>query len=358
MTDYECGMRKALAEIYPDAKLVSCWFHYCQAIRRKCSKFGNFFATLQKDKPSEKLFLKFLALPLLPADQIRETFNMLKLTANAMDDKGKLFTPMLKYYEKQWLQRVSFFFMKVNIYLAYALRNSNGNQINFAFYLQENENTISVDKLSMRETSSLKSYNSRLAQKLPSKGNFYKFMKSIAEEELVQSHDMALLVESGGGAVARMERKRKFKDKDALIKEATDSLANGKITTMEFLRLVTYDASGIIDGSMANYTTPKNYESDNHNAHFSGDENYDDVDDNSNDPSLTAASIAAAAVAEEQLCAVCKDKKRDALFLPCKDLKMCEDCASQLRASFPEGTPMKCPFCKAIVLDVIHGIYL
>lgn len=80
MTDYECGMRKALSEIYPTANLVSCWFHYCQAIRRKCSKLSGFFVKLQKEKSAEKLFLKFLALPLLPASKIKEAFKLLKLS--------------------------------------------------------------------------------------------------------------------------------------------------------------------------------------------------------------------------------------------------------------------------------------
>lgn len=106
MTDYECGMRKALAEMYPAANLNSCWFHYCQAIRRKCSKFVGFFEKVQSKNSAEKLFLKFLALPLLPANKIKEAFNMLKLSAEAMDDNGKLFKPLLKYYEAQWLQRI------------------------------------------------------------------------------------------------------------------------------------------------------------------------------------------------------------------------------------------------------------
>lgn len=45
MTDYECGMRTALAL---SAELRDCWFHYCQAIRRKCSKIWKLFSTTTK----------------------------------------------------------------------------------------------------------------------------------------------------------------------------------------------------------------------------------------------------------------------------------------------------------------------
>jgi len=31
MTDYEVGLKNAFSIVYPDAILVSCWFHYVQA---------------------------------------------------------------------------------------------------------------------------------------------------------------------------------------------------------------------------------------------------------------------------------------------------------------------------------------
>lgn len=114
MTDYESGLRKALKEMYPTAKMVSCWFHFCQAVRRKCSKIPNFFAKIQKNEAAERLFLKFLALPLLPADKILEAFNMLKLAANATS--GIPFKSFLKYFESQWLQKVSLFLLMIKIY--------------------------------------------------------------------------------------------------------------------------------------------------------------------------------------------------------------------------------------------------
>lgn len=37
-TDYEKAMKNALRSCFPSSKLVSCWFHYTQAIRKKVSK--------------------------------------------------------------------------------------------------------------------------------------------------------------------------------------------------------------------------------------------------------------------------------------------------------------------------------
>jgi len=31
MTDYEIGLKSAFSKVYPNADMVSCWFHYVQA---------------------------------------------------------------------------------------------------------------------------------------------------------------------------------------------------------------------------------------------------------------------------------------------------------------------------------------
>lgn len=53
MTDYEYAMRNALAIQYPQAKLRCCWFHFCQAVKKKAAKLGlaNLIRTgvLEKD---------------------------------------------------------------------------------------------------------------------------------------------------------------------------------------------------------------------------------------------------------------------------------------------------------------------
>lgn len=205
----------------------------------------------------------------------------------------------------------------------------------------------------MRTTSSLEGYNSRLAQKLPKKGNFFQFMKCIADEELIQSHDMLLLVESGGAVMARMARKRKFQEKDKLIRENTDALASGSCTVIEFLRRVTYD-NKIVESSWANYVKPENYVPDIEN--LSDDDQLSDEE--MCDPSTSASAIAANAVADEQLCIVCMDRKRDTLLLPCRDVKICGECASTLKAAAAEDTPFICPHCKAEVIETMSGIYI
>lgn len=205
----------------------------------------------------------------------------------------------------------------------------------------------------MRTTSALESYNAKLLRNLPKKGNFYKFMKRIADEELSQSREMKMLVDSAGGSIDRTSRKRKYKDKNVLIRESSDALMNGTINVMEFLKRVTYDGN-IVDKNLAKYVTTEQYISD--NGHSTEEELHDDeVDANQQ---MKTEAIAAAAVEDSHLCGICHDKRKDTMFLPCKDLKSCSDCASALKARSEEGEPFMCPFCKVVVENVICGIYL
>lgn len=80
-TDFEYGLRKALAQVYPQTKLKTCWFHFTQAVRRNASTFPNFMSKLNKDNVAKKLFRKFLILPLLKPNDIAIGYQNLKSQA-------------------------------------------------------------------------------------------------------------------------------------------------------------------------------------------------------------------------------------------------------------------------------------
>lgn len=105
-TDYEKAMRNGLKSVYKNAVLISCWFHYCQALRRKCSQITDFFNHVSNSETADRIFHKFLALPHLPRDKIREGFAMLKLALQCMEPKEP-YDKFLKYYETQWLKKVN-----------------------------------------------------------------------------------------------------------------------------------------------------------------------------------------------------------------------------------------------------------
>lgn len=102
-SDYETAMRNALRACYPDSELVSCWFHYCQAIRRKASQLPAFFELIRTNTSARKLYFKFQALALLEESAIENAFVQLKRLTLQFD----AFAPFVKYYEHQWMNRVS-----------------------------------------------------------------------------------------------------------------------------------------------------------------------------------------------------------------------------------------------------------
>lgn len=105
MTDYESAMRNGLASVAVLAIITSCWFHFCQACKRKACKQAALMNTIRTNDEAKKIYYELLALPLLPAKDIRSAFDVIKLRVTTLQIPH--FDDFLKYYEKQWLIRVS-----------------------------------------------------------------------------------------------------------------------------------------------------------------------------------------------------------------------------------------------------------
>lgn len=104
MTDYERALRNALITVSPDAKVTSCWFHFCQACKRNAYKLGM-KTILETNENARTSYYELLALPLLPANQIMDAFQKIELRTTAQ--QVPRFKPFLKYYHRQWLIRVN-----------------------------------------------------------------------------------------------------------------------------------------------------------------------------------------------------------------------------------------------------------
>lgn len=118
-TDYEIAMRNGIKSVYKNAVMVACWFHYTQALRRKCSKISDFFVNAATNETIDRIFHKFLSLPLLPPNKIKEAYSSLKLAAQCMENREP-FDQFLKYYENQWLRKVRNLFMDIYSYTKFA----------------------------------------------------------------------------------------------------------------------------------------------------------------------------------------------------------------------------------------------
>lgn len=106
LMDFEVAMRKAFLAIYPGVKLIGCWFHHNQAVRRRASKISGFFQALSLDSELEQGYRKFMKLPLLPANVILQAYDTIKSELQA---KTNVFDVFLAYYQRQWIIKASVF---------------------------------------------------------------------------------------------------------------------------------------------------------------------------------------------------------------------------------------------------------
>lgn len=107
VTDFEVGLKNGLKNIYPVANYQSCWFHYCQALRRNLStKHKRLAETIRNNKEASMYLHKFMALALLPDYCIEAAFMMLKQKIN-ISFPNEEFNSFLEYFEKQWIKKVN-----------------------------------------------------------------------------------------------------------------------------------------------------------------------------------------------------------------------------------------------------------
>lgn len=106
--DFEKAMRKALINVLKSIDslmfILGCWFHFCQALRRKVSQMPALFAIIRKDVRYKDIFRQFQCLPLLPMHHIEDTFRDLAKDALSLDQN--LFAPFVDYFHKEWIRTV------------------------------------------------------------------------------------------------------------------------------------------------------------------------------------------------------------------------------------------------------------
>ena len=68
---------KATLEVFPDAQIKGCFFHFCQCLWRKLQGLG--LAVAYKAMPEIRTWFRMaLALPMLPVAQVVDGFNLVK----------------------------------------------------------------------------------------------------------------------------------------------------------------------------------------------------------------------------------------------------------------------------------------
>lgn len=107
-TDYEKAMRKALQQLYPAANKFACYFHYCQAVKKRAYKTNGLSRLISSNADARLVYYRIMCLPLLPHTYIKDMFFELKNEAYTINKN--IFRPFIWYCDKQWLQNVNILF--------------------------------------------------------------------------------------------------------------------------------------------------------------------------------------------------------------------------------------------------------
>ena len=78
MCDFEAALLNGLKEIFPEADVTGCWFHFSQCIFKHTVHFGLKACFVENEEFTMWVQL-VMAMPLLPQDRIVEAWNQLKI---------------------------------------------------------------------------------------------------------------------------------------------------------------------------------------------------------------------------------------------------------------------------------------
>lgn len=211
ITDFEKAMRSALHQVVPDLKTYGCWFHYCQALRRKMASMKELFELVKRNSKCYTIFRKFQCLALLPHEMIQAAF--IELCKEALKESN-LFCDFIDYMDKEWMQIVK-------------------------------PQNFSVFMLDTRTTSGAESYNSKLGQSFRTHGNLFHFIESLQAEETVSTEILQLHVE---GTIQKSNKKKIFEKRSKLIIEYSEKLNAGDIKPKLFLNIMANLKNEVIFG--------------------------------------------------------------------------------------------------------------
>lgn len=102
ITDFELALRNGLRHVVPHNYLLGCWFHHCQALRKRVATHTKLFALIRKDKKAKEMYRNFQCLALLPPDKIKPTFE--EMAFKCLQQYPE-FAKFIDYYDKQWIKK-------------------------------------------------------------------------------------------------------------------------------------------------------------------------------------------------------------------------------------------------------------
>ncbi|XP_036332044.1 uncharacterized protein LOC118743463 isoform X2 [Rhagoletis pomonella] len=378
MTDYEEDLRNALKSVFPLAELSGCWFHYCQAIRQSAREIPNFIVALRWNNALRRLMKKFMALPLLKPDMINTALGLLQAEVDKM--------PMTSTYST-----IS------NDFIEYVKKK---------LIVKEGPEGISVHNASIRTTSAIEAYNSKLTMKMSKNQNIFKFLIVLLEEDF-KKIPMFKSELDGTFNVHEKLRPCLYKKRSNLIRKIVTSVENEQISITDFLNKMANNQINLMDeiytgpiseiensenetgnldnetGNSASGTENSDHKIENSDNEIensenetgnldnetgnsaSGTENSDHKIENSDNEIENSDNEAENSDSEtentdnecddeaHQACLpnpmpsiFCMGEEKPVLILPCNHVKLCDPC---FHAISEKAKAEKCAYCSAIV---------
>lgn len=200
--DFEKAMRAALYEVTPDSmytKILGCWFHLCQALRRKMASLKELFELIRSDTIAKNLFRRFQCLALLPASKIEQCF--IDLSQEALKDSAH-FGDFIDYFYEEWIRRVK--------------------PHNFSVFLQDTRTTAAAEAFNGKSNKTFKTH-----------GNFFHFCETLQKEEVSKAEQLEGDVE---GLIQRNTQKKYYKDRSEVIKQYSQLVRDNQISPQLFLK--------------------------------------------------------------------------------------------------------------------------
>lgn len=199
--DFEKAMRAALKKVSPDIVVLGCWFHFCQAIRRKMVSIKDLAELVRTDAKAKNFFRRFQCLALLPACMIEDAF--MELSTEALG-YSKLFTEFVNYFHREWILHVK-------------------------------PQHFSVFLLDTRTTAAAEAFNGKSNKTFRTHGNFFHFVETLQDEELFKTQQLESYVE---GTVQKTRVDAFFRNRSKFIKQYSLELKDKKIESRQFLSLM------------------------------------------------------------------------------------------------------------------------
>lgn len=197
----------------------------------------------------------------------------------------------------------------------------------------------------LRTTSAAENYHGILNSRIPSNGNFFRFVNCLQKEEFQKRNEFKAVLD--GNINVFKAKDKKLRKRHKIIKKATRQLKNGKISFKQFLNKMTYKENNILIDSL-------DHDIDNENStDFESDD--DEGMDSPNELSQSNTPFED----NSSKCCVCLTEKVTVLMLPCKHLCSCSPCYEKLASQYKKSrTHILCPYCRANVANTVDNIFV